>query len=70
MQVVSVKSKICQGAQVAQSVKYPTLDFGSGRDLRAVRSSPTSSWVLSAESAWDSLFLCPPTPTPVHTLSL
>jgi len=36
---------------VAQSVKCPTLGFGSGHDLRMVRSSPTSGSVLSAESA-------------------
>ena len=28
------------GAWVAQSVKRRTLDFGSGHDLRAIRSSP------------------------------
>ena len=36
---------------MAQSVKHPTLDFGSGHDLRVVGSSPTSGSVLSAESA-------------------
>jgi len=30
---------------VAQSIKHLTLDFGSGHDLRVMRSSP--SWVLS-----------------------
>ena len=28
------------GAWVAQLVKHPTLDFGSGHDLRVVRLSP------------------------------
>lgn len=48
--------KICyekannRGAWVAQSVKRPTLDFGSG----FVRSSPCAD---SAEPIWDSLSL-------------
>lgn len=29
-----------EGRLVAQSVKHPTLDFGSGHDIRVVRSSP------------------------------
>ena len=28
---------------MAQSVKHPTLDFGSGQDLRVVRLSPVQS---------------------------
>jgi len=36
---------------VAQAIKHPTLDFGSGHDPRVVGSSPTSSATLSAESA-------------------
>ena len=39
-----------KGAWVAQSVKHPTLDFGSGHDLRIMRSSLPSGSVLSAES--------------------
>jgi len=35
-----------QGAWVAQWVKCLTLDFGSGRNLRVVRSSPTSGSML------------------------
>ena len=35
------------GAWVVQSVKCPTLGFGSGRDLRVMRWSPT----LNVESA-------------------
>ena len=34
-----------RGTWVAQSVKHPTLDIGSGRDLT----------VVSVEPAWDSL---------------
>jgi len=40
---------------VAQSFKHPTLGFGSGHDLEAVRSSPAWGSALSVESAWDSL---------------
>ena len=36
-------------AWVAQSVKHLTLDFGSGHDLRIVRSSPRSGSPLSME---------------------
>ena len=36
---------------MAQSVKQLTLDFGSGHDLRVVRSSPMSGSVLGAEPA-------------------
>ena len=39
---------------MAQSVKHWTLNFGSGRDLRAVRLSPVSSSTLIGESAQDS----------------
>ena len=39
------------GAWVAQSVECPTLDFGSGRDLRVVGLSPASGSILSMESA-------------------
>ena len=46
-----------RGTWVAQSVEYPTLDFGSGHDLRVVGLSPTSVSALSMEIAWDSLSL-------------
>ena len=39
---------------MAQLVERLTLDFGSGQDLRVVRSSPMSGSALSGESAWDS----------------
>ena len=43
---------------MAQSVKHPTLDFGSGRDLMVGEIEPQSSHCAdSAESAWDSLLL-------------
>ena len=37
------KKKEGEGAWVAQSVRHPTLDFGSGHHFRVVRSSPGSS---------------------------
>ena len=39
------------GACMAPSVKHLTLNFGSGHGLRVVRSSPTSGFALSGESA-------------------
>ena len=39
------------GAWVAQSVKCLTFDFGSGRDPRVMRLSPTLGSVLDVESA-------------------
>ena len=42
---------------MAQSVKHPNLDFGSGHDL-TVRSSPASGSVLSA---WSLLGILSPT---------
>ena len=39
----------------AQSVKCPTLDFGSGHDLRVVRFTPMSGSELGMEPAEDSL---------------
>ena len=54
--------KICKhrGAWVALSVERLTLDFGSGRDLTVVGSSPASGpTVVSTEPVWDSLSLCP-----------
>ena len=39
------------GSVVAQSVKHLTLDFGSGHDLRVVRSSPASGSMLGIEPA-------------------
>ena len=41
--------KAGRGARVAHSVELLTLDFGSGHDIRVVRSSPTSGlcWAWS-----------------------
>ena len=46
----------CRGAWMAQSVKCPTLDFGSGCDV-VVGSSPALGSVLSVESLSDYLSL-------------
>ena len=48
----------CRGTWVAQRVKAST--FSSGRDLRVLGSSPTSSSLLSGEPASSSLSLCLP----------
>jgi len=47
------------GAQVAQSIRHPTLDFSSGHDPGVVGLSRTSGSMLSAESACQS-FSAPP----------
>ena len=44
---------------MAQSVKHPTLGFGSGCDLRAVGSNPLLGSMLSTESAKESLSVAP-----------
>ena len=57
---------------MAQSVKHPTLDFGSGHDLMVVGSSPASGSVLTVWSLLgilSLLSLCP-SPTRSHDLSL
>jgi len=56
-----------RGTWVAQSFKHPTLDFGSGHDLRVMRSSPTWSptWgsILGVEPC---LRFSLPLPLPPH----
>jgi len=49
---------------VVQPVECPTLGFGSGHDLRVVRSSPVLGFELSEESTEVSL------PLPALALSL
>ena len=44
------------GAWVAQSIKCPTVGFGSGHDLMVNEFKPCVG--LHAEPAWDSLSLC------------
>ena len=59
--------KVCwRGTWMGQSVTHPTLDFGSGQDLRGVRSSPMLGSALSVASACPS----PSAPHPAHLLSL
>ena len=41
---------ISWGTWVAQLFKHPTLDFGSGHDLRIVGSSPMSGSALGKET--------------------
>ena len=66
-----MKKVFCGGdAWVAQSVKCPTLDFGSDHDLMVSEMEPRVG-ALSAEPAWDSLSpsLCsssPCTHEPMH----
>ena len=52
----------------AQSAEHPTVAFGSGPDLRAVGSSPTSA----LHSAWSLLEIpsASPTAPPARSLSL
>ena len=48
----STFKKIARGiAWVAQSIKCPTLDVGSGHDLTVVRSSPLLGSTLAMEPA-------------------
>ena len=42
---------LTRGTWVSQSVEYLTLDFGSGHDLRIVRSSPVVGSMLDMEAA-------------------
>ena len=45
-----LKHLLFRGTWVAQLGKHPNLGFGSGHDLRDLRSSPESGSVLSVES--------------------
>ena len=46
----SIKT-VTKGTWVTQSVKRPTLDIGSGRDLVVMRSSPSLGSTLNVEPA-------------------
>ena len=46
-----LKTHPSRGTWVAQSVKHPALDFGSGHDLSMVRLSPVSVSRLGMEPA-------------------
>ena len=57
-----VKDSMLRGARVAQSVKRPALDFGSGHDLTVREFEPCIGLHAdSGQPAWDSLSLslCP-----------
>ena len=47
----NVPSRFPWGAWMAQSVECLTFDFGSGHDLRVMRSSPVLGSMLSKECA-------------------
>ena len=58
--------KRCWGTQVAQLVKRPTLDFGSGHDLAVCVIEPRVGLCAGNEgSAWYSLFPSPSAPPPL-----
>ena len=60
--------KNLRGPWLAQSVKCPTLDFGSGHDLRVHGIEPCIKLCAdNTEPAWESLSLCP---SPACALSL
>ena len=63
-----LKLVIRLGCWVAQSIKRPTLHFGSGHDLMVLRSSTVLGYALGMERARDSL--CPSAPPPTCTLIL
>ena len=64
-----LKSSWGRGAWVAQSVKRPTLHFGSGHDLTVGEIKPYIGLCdNSVEPACDSLPLCP-SPAHAHSLS-
>ena len=51
---------------MAQSVKHPTLDFGSGHDLRVLRLSPAQAPHSAVSLVEDSLSFSPSAPPPTH----
>ena len=56
---------------MAQSVKRPALDFGSGHDLVVLEiESHVGVCADSVESVWDSLSYPLSAPPPMHLLSL
>ena len=65
-----LKTVFSWGAWVAQSVKHPTLGYGSGHDLMVYEFEPhVGLHDDSAELAWDSLYL-PLSAPPLLALSL
>lgn len=62
---IEIEEEGCLSGAVGEA---STLDFGWGRDLRVVRSNPSSGSVLREESAI--LSSSPVTPPPAHGLAL
>ena len=52
-----------RGTWMIQLIKLPTLDFGSGLDLRVLALSPESGSILSAQSLPEILYLTLPLPS-------
>ena len=62
----TLRKKIGSDAWVPQSVQHPTLDCGSGHDLRVVRLSPKSA-LCSVQSLLQ--ILSPPSPSALPSLT-
>ena len=55
MRTLEIKKEITWGTWVAQLIKRPTLDFGSGHDLMVPQIEPhVSLYADSLKPAWDS----------------
>ena len=63
--LLAIKNNKHRGFWLAQLVKQPTLDLGSGHDLGIMRLNFTLVSVLSAESEILSLSVPPSSPTSV-----
>ena len=61
---MEIKDYPFQGAWVVQLVKWPTLDFILGHDIRVRSSSFALGSALDMEPAWDSLFPSPSASSP------
>lgn len=70
---LEIQKTLLRIAWVAQSVKYPTVDFGSGCDLTVMRSGPALASTLSTVCLSLCPLLLPPLLTPplalTHALS-
>ena len=52
--MTTLETEYFRGTWVTQSVEHLTLDFTLSHNLRVMRSSPSSGFVLSRESTLDS----------------
>ena len=59
------ENKVMRGTSVAQSVKRPTLSFGSGHDLAVREFKPCIRLHGDVEPAWDSVSLSLSGPPPL-----